>query len=50
MANKEITVWRIHAGSEGQASSLFTKKGVIAIGRKDMGDYRESNLIEKHIT
>jgi restriction system protein len=41
MANKEITVWGIHAGNEGQASSLFIKKNVIAIGWKAMG-----NLVE----
>jgi restriction system protein len=38
MANKEVTVWGIHAGSEGQASSLFIKKNVIAIGWHEMGD------------
>ncbi len=38
MTNKEVTVWGIHAGSEGQAGSLFIKKGVIAIGWKDLGD------------
>lgn len=41
MANKEITVWGIHAGNEGQASSLFIKKGVIAIGWKEIGDLKE---------
>lgn len=41
MANKEITVWGIHAGNEGQASSLFIKKSVIAIGWKEMGNLAE---------
>jgi restriction system protein len=32
MANKEITVWGIHAGRTGDAYTLFLKKNVIAIG------------------
>ena len=38
MAKHETTVWGIHAGNEGQASSLFIKKNVIAIGWKEIGD------------
>lgn len=41
MANKDVTVWGIHAGNEGQASSLFIKKNVIAIGWHEMGDLSE---------
>jgi len=43
MANKEITVWGIHAGNEGQASQLFIKKNVIAIGWHEMGNLAQIN-------
>lgn len=38
MANKEITVWGIHAGRFSEADGLFLKKNVIAIGWSKMGD------------
>jgi hypothetical protein len=38
MAEKEITVWGIHAGKTGAADSLFLKKNFIAIGWRKMGD------------
>jgi restriction system protein len=38
MANKDITVWGIHAGKTGDAYSLFMKKNVIALGWPKMGD------------
>jgi restriction system protein len=38
MANKEITVWGIHAGKTGDAEPLFLKKNVIALGWDQMGD------------
>lgn len=38
MANKEITVWGIHAGRTGDAYTLFLKKNVIAIGWDKIGD------------
>lgn len=38
MANKEITVWGIHAGRTGDAETLFLKKNVIALGWEEMGD------------
>lgn len=38
MANKEITVWGIHAGRTGDAYTLFMKKNVIAIGWEKLGD------------
>jgi restriction system protein len=39
----EITVWGIHAGNEGQASQLFIKKNVIAIGWREMGNLTQIN-------
>ncbi len=38
MANKEITVWGIHAGKTGDAEPLFLKKNVVALGWDQMGD------------
>lgn len=38
MANKEITVWGIHAGKTGDAYTLFLKKNVVAIGWDKIGD------------
>jgi restriction system protein len=38
MANKETTVWGIHAGRTGDAYTLFIKKNVIAIGWDKIGD------------
>lgn len=38
MANKEITVWGIHAGKTGDAETLFLKKNVVALGWDQMGD------------
>ncbi len=38
MANKEITVWGIHAGRTGDAETLFLKKNVVALGWEEMGD------------
>lgn len=38
MANKEITVWGIHAGRTGDAYALFLKKNVVAIGWDKIGD------------
>lgn len=34
----EKTMWGIHAGSEGEADSLFIKNKVIAIGWRRVGD------------
>ncbi|MDD5369421.1 MAG: restriction endonuclease [Anaerolineaceae bacterium] len=38
MANKDVTVWGIHAGRTGEADTLFLKKNVVAIGWPEMGD------------
>jgi restriction system protein len=38
MANKEITVWGIHAGKTGDAETLFFKKNVVALGWEKLGD------------
>jgi restriction system protein len=38
MANKEVTVWGIHAGRTGDAYTLFLKKNVVAIGWDKIGD------------
>ncbi len=38
MTTREITVWGIHAGSTGDADSLFLKKNRVALGGKVMGD------------
>jgi restriction system protein len=38
MANKEITVWGMHAGRFSEADALFLKKNVIAIGWEKMGN------------
>lgn len=38
MANKETTVWGIHAGRTGDAYTLFLKKNVVAIGWDKIGD------------
>jgi restriction system protein len=43
MEKKEITVWGIHAGEEGQASLLFFNKNVIAIGWKELGNLGNIN-------
>ncbi len=34
----ENNLWGIHAGKTGDASSLFTKQGCVAVGWVDMGD------------
>jgi len=34
----EPSIWGIHAGKTGDAHSLFLKKGVIAVGWKEIGD------------
>ena len=34
----ERTIWDIHAGSEGEADSLFIKNKVIAIGWHRVGE------------
>jgi restriction system protein len=34
----EKTIWGIHAGSEGEADSLFIKDNIIAIGWRAIGD------------
>lgn len=38
MANKELTVWGIHAGKFSEADPLFLKKNVIAIGWQEAGN------------
>src|SRR6266568_1310302 len=38
MAERETTVWGIHAGKTGAADSLFLKKNYIGIGWRKMGD------------
>jgi restriction system protein len=38
MAEKETTVWGIHAGAKAEADALFLKKGCIALGWTRMGD------------
>lgn len=38
MAEKEATVWGIHAGRTGDADTLFLKKNVVAIGWGAIGD------------
>jgi restriction system protein len=38
MANKETTVWGIHAGRTGDADTLFLKKNVVALGWSNAGD------------
>jgi len=38
MANKDLTVWGIHAGRTGEADSLFLKKNVIGLGWDKMGN------------
>lgn len=38
MAEKETTVWGIHAGKTGAADELFLKKNYIALGWDKMGD------------
>ncbi|MGA9396670.1 MAG: restriction endonuclease [Anaerolineaceae bacterium] len=38
MANKEFTVWGIHAGKTGDAENLFLKKNIIALGWNKVGD------------
>jgi restriction system protein len=44
MANKEITVWGIHAGKFSEADSLFLKKNVIALGWAEAGDLSELKM------
>jgi len=36
--SNEITVWGIHAGKNGEASSLFMKKNMVALGWSKIGD------------
>ncbi len=38
MANKEITVWGIHAGKTGDAETLFLKKNFVALGWEKLGN------------
>ena len=38
MANKEKTIWGIHAGQSGQADDLFLKKNHVAVGWSEIGD------------
>jgi len=38
MSDEDKTIWGIHAGRLGEASSLFLKKSAIAIGWHEMGD------------
>jgi restriction system protein len=40
MANKELTVWGIHAGRTGDAYNLFMKKNVVALGWPEVGDLK----------
>ncbi len=40
MANKEKTVWGIHAGRTGDADELFLKQNCVAIGWAEMGDLK----------
>ncbi len=51
----EKTIWGIHAGSEGEADSLFIKNKVIAIGWRRIGDlskYKDreayKNILQKN--
>lgn len=36
---EERTIWGVHAGKVGAAEPLFLKKGVIALGWKEFGDF-----------
>jgi restriction system protein len=38
MKNKDITVWGIHAGRVSEASSLFLRSNIVAIGWDNLGD------------
>ena len=38
MANKDITVWGIHAGKTGDAETLFLKKNFVALGWEKLGN------------
>ncbi len=38
MADKETTMWGIHAGATGDADNLFLKRHYVAIGWHEMGD------------
>lgn len=40
MATPDSTLWGIHAGGTGEASSLFLRKNRLALGWSEMGDLR----------
>lgn len=35
---KEITIWGIHGGRNGEAETLFERENIIALGWREMGD------------